>query len=228
MQKKILIIGSSCSLPRPDGVYEKTWPFLLKVAYPDYDIITLARRRNNTRSLQGGTGKAWAYGDSLHFYHPDIVVMQIGISDCFPRYLRASSLLNKLIERCPSWIQTIFWKCYKLFFHRNVKRADVPYAEFCHNIRQYMEECRAEQVAKVVIVLIYTPPEWLRKRIPTLMGAIDLYNRAYQKIAEDYGFVVTVHPLQEGKDEYVLPDGIHSTDLGHQLIFEAINAEIPL
>ncbi len=228
MHKKILIIGSSASLPRPDSIYEKTWPALLKNAHSDCDIISLAQRRNITKTLQGGAaGSLWAYGDSLHFYHPDAVVMQIGISDCFPRYLRASSLLNKIIERSPSLIQTTFWKCYKLFFKRSVKRADVPYSDFCTNIRRYLDECQKEKVDKVIIVLIYTPPQWLRKRIPTLMEAIDLYNQAYRKIAEDYAFAVTVHPLQSGADEYFLPDGLHSTDQGHQLVFEAVNSEIP-
>ena len=223
---KILIIGSSASLPRPNGTYEDTWPALLKNHFPTDDIILLAKRRNNTYSLQRSTDPQWAYGDSLHFYDPDIVITQIGISDCFPRYLRASSLVNKLIERSPAGVQTLFWKIYKLFIKRSIKRADVPYKDFCINIDRYLNECKKGHVKKVIIIHIYTPPKWLRNRIPMLMEAIDMYNNAYKTIAKKYSFAEVVEPLSSGNDEDFLPDGMHLTPCGHLKVLDSIKTYI--
>lgn len=227
-KKKILIIGDSNALPRPEIFYEKTWPALLKTHCLEYDVILSARRRNNSENLRsGGSETSWAYGDTLHFYRPDIVVIQQGISECFPRYLKTSSLLNKIIERSPSWVQTCFWKIYKQFFKRSVKRADVLFPDFCRNIRAYLDECIKDRVTQVMIVLIHTQPKWLQEKIPALQPAVDLYNQAYLDIAKDYPFVVIIPFLQdEDTDKYFLSDGVHYTSEGNRMLFEAIREQL--
>ncbi len=227
MSKRVLIIGSSAALPRPGSPYEETWPCLLQDARPDLRFIALSKRRNNSRSLTSNPEpKEWSYGDNLRFYSPDYVIIQMGISDCLPRYMR-HNLLNRALDRMPQIMQAAFWKPYKLFFKRSLKRTDVPLDEFKRNVAGYLDQCMMAGVSRVVIVSIYTPPKWLTDRINLLLEGVRLYNDAFQEAASNCPIAVYITPLIEGLNQWFLQDGLHCTAEGHQKIANAVLEHLP-
>ncbi|HON16100.1 MAG TPA: hypothetical protein PLA51_06445, partial [Spirochaetota bacterium] len=82
---KLLIITDSVSMPRPGIPYESTWIYKLKKEFPNLDIIDKAARGSTSMRLvtEGGGGV-----DLLETYMPDIVILQIGITECAPRLFK--------------------------------------------------------------------------------------------------------------------------------------------
>lgn len=94
MKKRLLILGDSLALPREKPEYcafEDTWPQLLK-ATGEYEIHQV--------SIGGATISD--LHRQLHYhklFNPDIVVVQVGIVDCAPRF--ASRFEIELLKRIP-------------------------------------------------------------------------------------------------------------------------------
>ncbi len=225
---RVLIIGSSAALPRPGTPYQQTWPSLLQDARPDLRFIAISRRRNNSRSLTSlPTPPEWSYGDNLLFYTPDCVIIQVGMSECMPRYMR-DNLFHKLLDRMPSWVQTAFWRPYKLVFKRSLKRTDVPLDEFRRNVDSHLDQCIKAGVKKVIIILIHTPPQWMLRRMPTLAEGVRLYNEAFEEIAARYNSIATcINPINNGRDELYLKNDFHFSATGHELVARAILEQLP-
>jgi hypothetical protein len=83
LKKRILIVSDSLALPRmePEVVeYEQTWPFLLKMAFPDCCFHQLSIGGATVRLLKNQLSY-------LEKFNPDVVIVQSGIVDCTPRAL---------------------------------------------------------------------------------------------------------------------------------------------
>ena len=80
--KKILIISDSLALPRPKPEiceYKDTWPKLLS-STGEFEIHQV--------SIGGATSKDLLKQVNYHkMFNPDIVVIQVGIVDCVPRFM---------------------------------------------------------------------------------------------------------------------------------------------
>lgn len=97
-EKRILILGDSTALPRLETPYHKTWCFHLKSKNRNFDIIDRSDRGASTCKLvtAGGGGI-----DVLELYHPDIVIIEMGVTESAPRLFKKSGfeyyVLNKII-----------------------------------------------------------------------------------------------------------------------------------
>jgi hypothetical protein len=105
---KILLIKDSMAMPRSEVLYEDTWPYLLACDYPNLHIIDKSCRASTTNRLveEEGIKGISKGGDLLEFYMPDIVITQIGITDCTPRYFDRNKLFTKilLLFKMPLWL----------------------------------------------------------------------------------------------------------------------------
>ena len=83
---KILILTDSLGLPRskPEKcAYEDTWPILLKDIYPNIHQVSIGAATSHVLLKQIAYQKA---------FNPDIVILQVGIVDCAPRFMSRKEL----------------------------------------------------------------------------------------------------------------------------------------
>ena len=114
--KKILIIADSMGMPRDGFDYDKTWLYQFKIFFNNFCIIDKSHRGSTTKRLitEGGGFKNVEPGsDLLEFYKPNIIIIQLGIVDCSPRYISVNSLTFRILNNLPLLLQNLFYK-YKL------------------------------------------------------------------------------------------------------------------
>lgn len=216
-RRRVLCISDSVALPRPGVSYEDTWIARLGDNLPEFDFIPIFRRSTTTDMLAGGGD----YGDFLLFYTPEQVIIQLGICDCSPRYIRTTSLLYKLVQRLPNNLKTIFWSTYKTFIKRSAKRTDVSIERFSQNIRSYLDKCIEANVQRVIIIKIATPGSTMIASNPLVVKNVNSYNSIYEKIGSEYDFAEVINPLSVSDDSNYV-DGYHPCDKGNALVSTAL------
>lgn len=207
--EKILCISDSLGLSRPGVYYSHTWISMLKERMPDKDFIPLFRRSGTTDMLSD-----WDYGEFLSFYNPEEVILQLGICDCSPRYMRTTSLVYRVMNKMPGIIQKIFWKIYKLFVKRTVNRTDVPASRFRENIENYLGHCLKNGVKRVIILKIAQPGPKMVNANPLVVQTIAQFNEIYDDISRKWQFVTLIDPLNIPEDTYYV-DGYHANQAGN-------------
>ena len=213
--KRILCISDSLGLPRPKVPYDETWFSILNKTFPSLDFVSYFRR-NGTTDMLSSNGD---YGDTLLFYSPQIVILQLGICDCAPRYLRTTSILYRLLAHLPNFLSKPIWALIKRIKHRSLKCTDVPIGRFERNLKEYIQMCINASVDKVILVKIAMPGQAMIKANPLILESIAKYNAVYEKIAELYpDFVTLLNPISIGKDDLFVEDGYHTNGEGHKLI----------
>lgn len=206
---KVLCISDSLALPRDGVAYEETWLYKIKQQLP-LDYIPLFQRFRNTDFLQN-------QNDSLLYYMPDIVVVQLGICDCAPRYVRTKSLLSLLGGKIPGFMQSAFWKIIKTIFKRNKRRTDVSVAKFKSNIQNYIDLCQKNHVKHIVFILIGVPSQKTVEHNPYILDNVEQYNKIILESVKNSAIACTIAPLADGNDNNYI-DGYHCNDKGHSLV----------
>lgn len=214
---RILCVSDSFGLPRPGVSYRTTWIALLKERFPDKDFIGLFRRLGNTDMLS-----TTSYGEYLHWYDPDAVVIQLGICDCSPRYVPTNSKIYKILGALPKTLSTPVWRMVKLRGRRPGCR-DVPPERYRRNLSAYVTECRKRGVKKVILVKIGIPTAKMVASNPMILGSIAEYNAIIDDLAAiEKGYVAVCDPLSEGDPSVYTEDGYHPNPQGHSLIAREI------
>lgn len=223
-KKKILIVGSSMALPRLEVSYEETWIYKLICSLPDCIIIDKSRRGSTSeRLLKEGAGfKDTRRGaDLLEYYNPDVVITQIGVTDCAPRYLKRYKMSTKILNKMPSFIKKRVYQIIKKYSERNVKNADVPLEKFATYFRNYTERA-AEINTKIICVLIAPATSLLKEKSLNMASAIELYNSELIKIAEEFPNFIVISPYTIDEIDSVAIDEFHVNEQGHQILFEKL------
>lgn len=221
--KRILCIADSLGLPRLGVDYEQTWLAILRNKIVEIDFIAAFRRNATTDVLSSGGD----YGDTLLFYKPQVVILQLGICDCAPRYLRSTSLAYRLLYRAPKNISKLLWKLIKFFVKRRLDCTEVSVERFSENLVDYFDQCIDAGVEKVIVLKIAKPGEIMVQENPQILLAIERYNQVYEHLAEQYkALLILVDPLFEGKEFYYVADGYHPNCLGNRLVADALISKI--
>ena len=151
---RIVLIADSLSLPRaynkfsvvkkknidPEGdyiEYEETYPYLLRKSLSGFEIIFRNSRANTTKDVY-----AEVINNEIYVFKPDILILHIGIVDCFPRLftLKEKRLLQFLSNKMRTKIIQYFSKRrYKITKRRKINI--IPLDKFT----KYVEEiCKGD------------------------------------------------------------------------------------
>ncbi|WP_300850776.1 SGNH/GDSL hydrolase family protein [uncultured Rikenella sp.] len=217
MLKRVLCIGDSLGLPRPGVDYTHTWVSMLREQTRDRDFIALFRRSGTTEMLS-----EWEYGEYLYFYNPSEVILQLGICDCAPRYMRTTSLGYRLLAKMPKGVQNVFWPIYKKFVKRSLNRTDVSIERFEHNLENYLNQCCLAKVERVIIIKVATPGPTMVRANPLVERSVERYNAIYDLLPRRYPFVTVINPLCFGQDEYYAGDGYHPNEAGNREVMQEL------
>ncbi|MCX8492312.1 MAG: SGNH/GDSL hydrolase family protein [Cyclobacteriaceae bacterium] len=206
-------MGDSLGMPRQGVPFCETWYYRIIKHKTNYCFVNNFRRALTTNELSAE--------DFLENYSPQIVILQVGIVDCAPRYYKNNSLLVKLINVGPDFIRNKFWKLTKRFKSRISENADVSVDQFKSNLDSYIKRCERELMEKLIIIKIPAPSEALLQKNPKIRESIEAYNEVINSIKFNGQFMV-IDPLRDGSNDDYIEDGYHLSKLGSQKIFNCL------
>jgi hypothetical protein len=205
--KKALILSDSLALPRmqPEMVRaDRTWPFLLREAYPDVYFHQVSIGGISLGDLR----RQAAYYEPLL---PSLVVVQQGIVDCAPRalgnlaqfFVGEFRILSKISRRCLPPVLPFLRK------HRRIVRTS-PRA-FDREIEALK---RIFDGIPILWVGIVPARKLLEDRVPGISRNIEIYDGIIGRN------LAGGHLSMEGMpDEGVMSDHHHLNEIGHSYIF---------
>jgi len=203
MSKKILLLTDSLALPRshPEVCeYEDTWPNLLrKQGYFIHQV-----------SIGGATTTDIVR--QLHYhapFSPDLVVLQVGIVDCAPRFM--TKVEQAIVRKIPLIANHIFSLMNRPFVKKVRKISYVRPQRFSSNIQKIIETFGD---TKIYFVGILPASEEYEKVLPGVSNRIYQYN----KLAEQQPLNLVSTDLFDLKG--VMSDHHHLNKYGHKQIFD--------
>lgn len=209
MAKKILILTDSLGLPREKPevcAYEQTWPVLLK-QNPDFIVHQV--------SIGGGTSSdILRQIEYHHSFNPDIVIVQVGIVDCAPRFMTRLEL--EIIKKIPflgrRLIKTLNNNAVRKY--RNISYC--PPKAFENNIIKIHQTFKDREVYYIGILPATDTYESI---LPGIASNIKLYNKILSK---QPGFL----SMEKISTTCIMSDHHHLNANGHSYIYSKILEQI--
>lgn len=211
--KRILCVGDSLALPREGISFDETWVYLLGKLNSQWEIVNVSRRGLTSADIVSHNSK-----DFLEYYNPQIVVLQIGIVDCAPRYLKKKSIILRLLNISPKQIQNFVWRLIKKYFKRKPAYADVPKQEFEKHLSGFFMRCESVGVKKIIVLQIGKPGQAMLSQSPLIINQINDYNLIIAKVAKNFCSSHILNPLADGLSENYIEDGYHISVIGAKKI----------
>jgi len=220
LNKKIMIITDSVSMPRDEVPYEQTWISLLKNTMQGYDIMDRsARGSTSTRLISEGGGGS----DLLETYMPGTVILQIGMTECAPRLFRKNGLENFILKKIiPKKLIPAYVNYVKRTRGRNPDITDVSPDQYKINMNNYAQRC-SKINASLFIVKILKPSKLYISKSPGVKRNIDLYNSISEEMACNYNNVHIIDPADNiAVTDSICLDELHINTEGHLIYFKKI------
>lgn len=219
LKKRIVILGDSLSLPRPDnGVnYEDTYGYLLQEN--NYEVLNRSRRANDT-NLQLLEQNML---DDIIYLNPDVVIVYLGIVDCAPRLFtkNESRVLSLLSSGIRHTIIKIFSR-HRRYITKFRRLTYVRKEEFQKNLDKLVVLLKQKK-AEIIIINISNTNRGNEKRSHNFKKNIDEYNLVISKIAKSRRLVLL---NMNNISNMLLDDGVHINKKAHAYIFEKITEYI--
>ena len=145
MDDVVLLVADSLGMPRDGVSYKDTYIHKLRENISK-EFVDRSKRARTTDSL----GKK----DALEYYNPDIIITQIGIVDCAPRY--SNMIERQLFNITPSTLTNPYMNVVKKIRTRKARRQYVKPDDFRYNLEQYYK--RTKNTGSQVISIKIAPP----------------------------------------------------------------------
>lgn len=214
--KKIIIIGDSCALPREEILYHKIYSQKLRLL-EDVSIENTSIANNNSYFIQTNIESFMLYG-----YNPDIVILNYGIVDVFPRpypnkvyrLLTCTGLLSYVDKALK--ITKLYYKLGDYF-----KFKEVPIEKFKIYSENIVKKLLEKNVKKIVIIGIIKPYKILLKS-KIVEKEIVLYNEVYRQLSKKYNEVKYIDIYNDSNEEFTIWDGYHYSEVASKYIANEI------
>ena len=198
---RILILSDSLSLPRekPEACsFEDTWPEQIRQTG---NII-------HQVSIGGATSSDIYRQCSYHAsFNPDVVIVQVGIVDCSPRFL--SKTEQQILRKIPVFGKKLIQVMNKKWI-RKIRRLTYTsielFAKNIHSIIQYFKN------SQFIVIGIVPPDSRYEDQMPGITRNIFLYNEVLEKAKASF------ISLQNMPQKGVMIDHHHLNNLGHKYI----------
>jgi hypothetical protein len=195
---KILILTDSLGLPRlkPELCsFEETWPIVLKNKYPNIHQVSIGAATSQVILKQINYQKA---------FNPDVVILQVGIVDCAPRFMSRKEL--DITYGLGS-----FGKGLRFLFNRNwiKKLRNISYThevEFEKNII----DIKKSFTCPVITIDILPADEGYERLLPGVTNKISAYNNI---LKQHFEYLVESKDVINHKG--IMTDHHHLNKIGH-------------
>ena len=229
-KKLVLIIADSMAMPRTGVPYGQTWPYRLRTSKPQLDFIDKTRRASTALRLNteggGDSPDSPAGADLLEHYRPDIIILQVGITDCAPRYFDKNSLSWKVFSNLvPASARRWYIRHLKRHGSRSPSRADVKPQQFVDALEKFFGRAQAADTRVLVIPIAPVTGEFVRKS-PLINSCIDKYNAIYAELAEQFENVQVLDPFRGSDVEDMAVDEFHVNWKGHALVAQELERHL--
>ena len=214
--KNILIIGDSSALSREDVYFTQTYYFSIK-SIENINIENAAVSNNNSYKIHVNLEAFMLYG-----YKPDIVILNYGIVDVYPR-----PYPNKMYRlfSCTGVLPYVdkFLKKTKLYYKLGdlFKFQEVNIEKFESNTQSIIEKLLKKNVKKVIIIGIIKPYKvLLNSKIAN--DEIVNYNKVYKKLSKKYSEVEYIDIYNDSTADFTIWDGYHYSIEASQYLADRI------
>lgn len=212
---KILCIGDSLGLPRSGCNYEETWLHLLRNRYPQHIVID---------HCEGGRlidNALSAYNGYYKFYGADIIILQLGICDCAPRYVNEKKAINRMIKKAfvSLGLTELYWRIVKSHVRRPNCVDTQP--EVFKNMYGKLIDNILTEGGYIIIVKIGHGAQSVTNSSPYFNTNVDRYNSIIDKLVEAKEKVFSVDPLNLVTEE-IFVDGYHCNAKGMTKVYELL------
>lgn len=217
--KKILFITDSLGLPtlNPEPVLaEESWPYLLTselLSIPDnsfsfyYHCLHGLTTDAVVDHLQGVLGA----------YAPDMVIIQVGIVDCYPRALKKNELA--LLSRLPL-VNKIIHRLIKKYYMRLVASRNIHYVDiekFENNSYRILNYYKNIEIA---VIPIAPPNDAFVRKNPKVLDSISKYNSVLRRV---YGqFYLDEMYNTKSISDLFLSDNYHLSVVGNRHVVDVL------
>lgn len=226
-EKEVLLVqGDSLTLPHDSVPYPHTWPGLLQRDLDEFHVVNVGQSEKTTSDFSGGLNVHQKR--ELEYYEPQVVVVQVGIVDCAPRYFRKWE--KQLLDLIP--VHTVSDGLFFLAKHlrsRSEKRSYVDRPTFRANLKAYCQRAEKSKVGRIVVVKILQPGTTYSRKNPRIEESITSYNAIIEDVVDQFGNAETLRPLADDPtvekaaiEENTLSDGYHLNRKGHRRLFERL------
>ena len=211
MNKRVLIVGDSCTLPRKEVYFDNLYPSLLKNELIDFDFVVSAKYKATVKDIKELTIPYIEYG-----YKPNIVILQYGIVDAFPRpyprYIEKYDIVRRLLKKL-----NLFYKFSDLF--------DIHYTslfEFSFISESIIKLILDNEGGNTLIIFVNIPlPKRILLKSKKALENICAYNKVFKTLKENYDNISIIDIFQ-WTDEYFIYDGYHLNKDGHKKLADEI------
>ncbi len=213
---KILILGDSSVLARENVSHSSTYYFLLK-SMNISNIENSAISNNSSYSINSNLKSFMLYG-----YDPDIVILNYGIVDVYPR-----PYPNKIYRllTCTGLLPYVdnFLKKTKIYYKLGdlFKFQEVNIKNFEMNTENIIKKLLAKDVKKIIIIGIIKPYKILLKS-KIVNDEIIKYNNIYKKISQKYNQISYIDIYNDSSDDFTIWDGYHYSEKASKYIADEI------
>ena len=217
--KKILVLTDSLGLPRakPERIDdEQCWTYRLADQYA-------GSHRFRMVSVPGmDTNQLLSMVDDYYqVIEADVVIVQVGIVDCYPRAIKKNEL--SLLLRMPGVVSRLVHRWVKRNYARLIVRRGIRYVQPSQFKVNLLRLCESIPQSTLLIVPIAPPAIAYLKKNPCLVAAVAQYNAL---LAEHFpkGFLAECYSAR-GQNIF-LSDNHHLNATGHKQVFEAVSAAL--
>lgn len=214
--KTVLMLTDSLGLPRvkPERIADdECWVYRLQDTFSHVlKFRAICTPGMDTRQL------LMASRDYHQAIKPDLVVLQVGIVDCYPRALKRGEV--SIIKRLPNTLSMILHKQIKRHYSYLIKRRKIQYigaAEFKANLLALR---KMFPNAQFCIVPIAPPCSDYKARNPLIESAIASYNGI---LTDLFGAEVLGDCYAGGGDRLFMSDNHHLNAAGHTQVFNSVS-----
>ncbi|WP_256822457.1 MULTISPECIES: hypothetical protein [unclassified Pseudomonas] len=217
--KKVLVLTDSLGLPRLKPALindEQCWTYRVADRYAGaFRFRVVSVPGMDTTQLMS------LVDDYYQAIEADVVVVQVGIVDCYPRAIKKIEL--SLLLRMPGIFNRYIHRWVKRNYTQLITKRGIRYVqpgEFKANLRRLRERFPS---SKVVIVPIAPPSAAYVLKNPCIEASVREYNSMLAESFPD-GFLAECYP--DEACEIFLSDNHHLNALGNEYVFEAVSAAL--
>jgi len=224
---RILVLGSSMTLPSDELIYDDTWLYCLGHDYPSIEVVDKCYRESSAKRLNSdgpkGNGK-----DALDYFAPDVVITQIGVTDAAPRLLKRNGKFARILNHLPHKLSTLAYNYLRRHRGRQLRYCDLTPEQLYGHFDKYCKRA-AMMGVKVFMIEICHATQKVVKVSPHYNECIDIFNKQLHRVAEENDNAHIINVVNTSDLNDFQTDGIHLTPQGqkkqYELIKEALKKE---
>lgn len=220
--KKILFIGDSSLLARKEVHYDDIYSTLIKKRFNNnYEVEISGKTQNTSKEIFINLDAFMLYG-----YKPNIVILNYGIVDVFPRPYpnKLSKLLGclGLLVKIDKTLKKTgaYYKLGDLF-----KFKTTSIEKFKFYTEGIIDKLLDNGVDKIIIIGIIKPYKVLKKS-KIVDTEVCKYNDVYKNMAKNYNQVKYIDVYGDSDEQFTIWDGYHYSSKASQYLSKEIESLI--